>query len=152
MSKKRLASVRPPPVRPPPSDGRPKNRLLAALPAEDFQRISPDLKTVPLTAKQVLLKRGDPNRYVFFPNGGMCSVTAMMKNGAAVEVATVGDEGMLGMSAFWGGDLMPGESMVQVLDGRAASAERMTLEAFRRETDRRGGVHDAISRNSQGTM
>lgn len=74
---RRNSSVRPPPaVRPPPGDGRPKNRLLAALPDEDFQRILPHLKTVPLTAKQVLLKRGDPIRHVFFPNGGMCSVTA----------------------------------------------------------------------------
>ena len=153
MSKKRISSVRPPPaVRPPPTDGRPKNRLLAALPDEDFRRILPHLKTVPLTAKQVLLKRGDPIRHVFFPNGGMCSVTSMMKDGAAVEVATVGDEGMLGMSAFWGGDMMPGESMVQVLDGSGASAERMTVDTFRRETDRHGALHAAISRYSQGTM
>src|SRR5205814_236304 len=153
MSKKRLASVRTTPaVRPPPTDGRPKNRLLASLPAEEFQRILPDLQTIPLTVKQVLLKRSDPIRYVFFPNGGMCSVTSMMKDGAAVEVATVGDEGMLGMSAFWGGDTMPGESMVQVLEGDATTAERMTVEAFRRERDRHGALHDAISRYSQATM
>src|SRR5687768_9532318 len=99
MSKKGVLSVRPPPtVRPPPADRRPKNRLLASLPDEDFHRIFPYLDTVPLTAKQVLLKRGEPIRHVFFPNGGVCSVTAMMKNGAAVEVATVGTEGMVGIS------------------------------------------------------
>jgi CRP-like cAMP-binding protein len=125
---------------------------LAALPDEDFRRILPDLKTVPLTAKQVLLRRGDPIRHVFFPNGGMCSVTSMMKNGAAVEVATVGDEGMLGMSAFWGGDVMPGESMVQVLDTNRATAEQMTVEAFRSETDRHGALHAAVGRYSQGTI
>jgi CRP-like cAMP-binding protein len=153
MSKKRRSSVRPPPaVRPPPTDGRPKNRLLATLPDEDFRRIRPHLKTIPLTAKQVLLKRGDPIRHVFFPNGGMCSVTSMMKNGAAVEVATVGDEGMLGMSAFWGGDVMPGESMLQVPDTNGTSAEQMTVEAFRSETDRHGALHAAISRYAQGTV
>jgi len=150
MSRERISSVRPPPaVRPSPVDGRPKNRLLAALPDEDFCRILPHLKTVPLTAKQVLLKRGEPLRHVFFPNGGVCSVTAMMKNGAAVEVATVGDEGMLGISAFFGGLAMPGESMVQVPD---TSAERMTVEAFQRELQRHGALHDAVSRYSQGTM
>jgi hypothetical protein len=78
MSKKRISSVRPPPaVRPPPTDGRPKNRLLTALPDEEFRRILPDLKGVPLTAKQVLLKRGDPIRHIFFPNGGMCSVMSV---------------------------------------------------------------------------
>src|SRR2546425_436166 len=153
MSKKRILSVRPPPaVRPPPTDGRPKNRLLAALPDEDFRRILPHLKTVPLTAKQVLLKRGDPIRHVFFPNNGVCSITSMMKNGAAVEIATVGDEGMLGMGAFWGGDVMPGESMLQVPDTSGTSAERMTVEAFRSETDRHGALHHVISRYSQGTM
>ena len=149
MSKKRSSSVQPPAaVRPPPT-GRPKNRLLAALPDEDFRRILPHLKTVPLAAKQVLLKRGDPIRHVFFPNGGVCSVTAMMKTGAAVEVATVGDEGMVGITAFFGGHAMPGESMVQVPD---TSAERMPIEAFRRELDRHGALHEAIRRYSQGSM
>ena len=44
-----------------------------------------------MTVKVTLLKRGAPIRHVYFPNGGVCSVTAMMKNGDAVEVATVGD-------------------------------------------------------------
>ena len=75
MSKKRASSIRPPPaVRPPPTDGRPKNRLLAALPDDDFRRIRRHLKTVPLSPKQVLLKRGEPIRYLYFPNGGVCSV------------------------------------------------------------------------------
>src|SRR5437016_4644671 len=100
MQQKHVSSVRArAAVRPPPTNGRPKNRLLAALPAQDFQRILPDLDTVPLIAKQVLLKRDGPTRYVFFPNSGVCSVTSMMKNGAAVEVATVGAEGMVGISA-----------------------------------------------------
>jgi CRP-like cAMP-binding protein len=153
MLKKRIPSVRPPPAfRPPPTDGRPKNRLLAALPAKDFQRILPDLKTIPLTAKQVLLKRGDPLRYVFFPNAGVCSVTAMMKNGTAAEVATVGDEGMVGIAAFFGGESMPGESMVQVLAKGGTSAERMSVEAFHRQIEQRGALHDSIRRYSHGTM
>jgi CRP-like cAMP-binding protein len=152
MSKKRISSVRPPPaVRPPPTDRRPRNRLLAALPDEDFERILPHLKTVSLAHKQVLLKRGEPIRHVFFPNGGVCSVTAMMTDGAAVEVATVGDEGMLGIAAFFGGQAMPGESMVQV-PVSDTSAERMALEAFQRELGRRGALHEAISRYSQGTI
>jgi CRP-like cAMP-binding protein len=150
MSKKRPSSVRPPPAeRPPPTDGRPKNRLLAALPAHDFRHVLTHLKTVPLSAKQVLHKRGEPIRYVYFPNGGVCSVTAMMKNGAAVEVATVGDEGMLGIAAFFGGAAMPGESMVQVPD---TNAERMTVEAFHIEIDRHGAFRDAINRYAQGTI
>src|SRR5436309_12596417 len=101
MSRKRMSSIRPPPpVRLPSTDGRPKNRLLAALPAEDFRRILPDLETIPLTAKQVLFKRGDPIRYVFFTNEGVCSVTSMMKNGAAVEVAWLAMKGWSGLLRF----------------------------------------------------
>jgi CRP-like cAMP-binding protein len=86
---------------------------------------------------------------VFFPNGGVCSVTAMMTNGMAVEVATVGDEGMIGIAAVFGGDVMPGESMVQVPD---TNAERMPLDSFRREFDRRGALYEAVNRYAQGTM
>jgi CRP-like cAMP-binding protein len=150
MPRKRSASVRPPPaVRPPPLDARPKNRLLAALPDEDFARIRPQLTTVPLNVKAVLLKRGDPIRHVFFPNGGVCSVTAMMTTGLAVEVATVGDEGMIGIAAFFGGQAMPGESMVQVPD---SNAERMPVESFKGELERRGALYDAINRYAQGTI
>jgi CRP-like cAMP-binding protein len=151
MPRKRSASVRPPPVvrPPPPVDGRPKNRLLAALPDEDFARILPHLKTVPLTVKSVLLKRGAPIRYVYFPNGGVCSVTAMMANGSAVEVATVGDEGVVGIAAFFGGRAMPGESMIQVPD---SDAERMSLDAFQCELERRGALYDAVNRYAQATM
>jgi CRP-like cAMP-binding protein len=152
MSNTRVLSGRRSRVRRRPVDERPKNRLLAGLPANDFLRISPHLTTVPLIAKQVLLKRGHPVRYVFFPNGGMCSVTSMMNNGAAVEVATVGDEGMVGLSAFWGGEVMPGESMVQVSARKGTSAERMTVEAFRREADRHGALDAAMSRYAHGTL
>jgi CRP-like cAMP-binding protein len=143
MPKKRLSSVRPPPL------GRPKNRLLAALPDDDFLRIRSHLTTVPLIVKETLLKRGAPIRYVYFPNGGVCSVTAMMKNGNAVEVATVGDEGMIGIAAFFGGLAMPGESMVQVPD---TDAERMPVDVFHREMDQRGALYDAVSRYSQGSI
>jgi len=128
---------------------RPKNRLLASLPRNEFARILPHLKTVPLAVKGVLLKRGAPIRHVYFPNGGVCSITAMMENGLAVEVATVGDEGMVGIAAFFGGDAMPGESMVQVPD---TSAERMTAASFRRELDMHGALYRAVSRYAQATM
>jgi CRP-like cAMP-binding protein len=146
LAKNRPAqTVRPPPR---PSD-RPKNRLLAGLPDRDFRRIRAHLATVPLNVKETLLKRGAPIDYVYFPNGGVCSVTAMMNNGEAVEVATVGDEGMIGIAAFFGGQVMPGESMVQVPD---TNAERMPIAAFQRELARRGALHDVVRRYSQGTI
>jgi len=130
------------------------NRLLASLPAAELSRILPTLQAIPISAKQVLLKRGEPMQHVFFPNGGVYSVTAMMKNGSAVEVATVGTEGMLGLTAFLGGTMMPGESMLQVPSGRdeEKTVERMPIDAFRRELQRRGGLHERVERYSQAAI
>jgi CRP-like cAMP-binding protein len=146
------SSVRRTVAGPPTPGARPNNRLLASLPAEDFQRISVDLKTVPLTAKQLLFRRDDPIHDVYFPNGGVCSITSIMKNGAAVEVATVGDEGMVGIAAFFGGHVVVGESMVQVAAKNGTTAERMSLEAFRRQLDEHGALRDALARYSQAII
>src|SRR5215210_7107074 len=115
-SMKLVVSVRPPPVvRASAGDGGPKNRLLLALPPEEFRRLVPDLKTIPSRVKQVLQKSGEPLRYVYFPNGGVASVTTMLAGGAMVETATVGAEGMLGIEAFFGDDVIAsGETLIQV--------------------------------------
>jgi CRP-like cAMP-binding protein len=133
---------------------RPRNRILASLPATEFNRLVPHLQTVPLTRRQVLMKRGEPTSHVYFPNGGVCSVTAMMKNGEAVEVATVGDEGMLGLTSFLGGSAMPGETMVQIpsADPTHMTAERIRVTAFRNELEKRGALYDRVSRYSQGAI
>ena len=149
MSEKRL-----PPVSSSARIVRPRNRLLASLPIAELTRLQPHLRTVPLARKQVLLKRGEPISHVYFPNGGMCSVTALMNDGEAVEVATVGDEGMLGISAILGGTAMPGETMVQVAAANPhhMTAERIPITAFRNELERRGALHDRVSRYSLGAI
>ena len=142
MSKKRHSSVRPPPV-----DGRPKNRLLAALPADDFNRLLPYLKTVPINVRQVLHKNGEPLQDVYFLNGGVASITTVLSDGRTVEAATVGDEGMVGTEAFLIADaIAPGETLIQVPD---TDAVKMTVEDFRRETAERGPFHDLIARYTQ---
>jgi len=127
-------------MRPPPTDGRPKNRLLAALPADDFNRLRSHLKTVPLVLKQVLQKQGEPIRHVYFPNGGVVSITTVLSSGTQVEAATVGDEGMLGIEAFLSADaIAPGETLMQVPD---TNAEMLSVEDSPREIDAHG-AHDA---------
>ena len=69
-----------PGVRPPPVDGRPKNKLLASLPDEDFERLKPHLKTISTKVRQVLHRRNEPVREVFFPNGGVASITTARLN------------------------------------------------------------------------
>jgi CRP-like cAMP-binding protein len=146
MSKKRVSSVRLP-VRAPASGARPKNRLLAALPIEDYERLRPFLTTIPVRVKQVLQKGGELIGAVYFPNGGVASITTVLPDGTQVEADTVGDEGMLGVEAFLGADAVaPGETLIQVPD---TSAEMMSVEDFRREIATQGAFHDLIGRYTQ---
>jgi CRP-like cAMP-binding protein len=146
MTKKRVSPARPP-VRPPPTDGRPKNRLLAALPAEDFDRLRPLLKTIPIRVKQVLQKCGEPLRNVYFLNGGVASITTALSDGTMIEAATVGDEGMLGVEAFLSEDaIAPGETLIQVPD---TSAEMMSVQDFRREVATPNAFRDLVGRYTQ---
>ncbi len=132
-------------TRPPPDEPSP-NKLLAALPAADYRRILPALTTVPLKFRQVMHKYGEPIDTVYFIGGGVASVTNVMTDGRMVEVATIGNEGMVGMTVFLGGRVSPGEAFIQVPDGNGQS---MSADAFRRELDRRGAFYGLMSRYSQ---
>jgi len=149
MSTKRRPSVRPT-VRPPPTDGRPKNNLLAALPADAFRRLLPDLKTVSIRPKQLVYKEGELIRQVYFPNGGVFSVTTPLSDGRTVEVATIGDEGMLGAETFLTDDAVAtGDTMMQVPDGEVTM---LPVESFRHEVAQRGVLHALIGRYTQVMM
>lgn len=123
----------------------PANRLLAALPAADYHRVLPSLIPVPLKFKQVLYKAGEKIDTVFFPSGGVCSVTNVMSDGRMVEVATIGNEGLVGMMVFLGGDVSIGDTFVQAPD----EAQSMSVVAFRQELDRRGPFYEVIGRYGQ---
>jgi len=97
--------------RPPPIDN--PNRLLATLPAADYARILPSLTVVPLTLKDTLHKPGEPIRDVYFPGGGFCSMLTVLEDGRMVEIATVGREGMIGVSAMLDGTPVTSAAMVQ---------------------------------------
>ena len=103
-----------PSFRPSSADSKPRNKLLASLPEQDLQRVRSALHTVQLQPKQVLHRCNEPIEGVFFPNGGVTSVTAVMRDGAMVEIATVGDEGLVGINAFLGGEMVGAEAMLQV--------------------------------------
>jgi CRP-like cAMP-binding protein len=120
-----------------------ENDLLAALPPADRDRIVPTLEVVPLTLKALVQKAGEPIRYIFFPAGGFLSVVTVLEDGAMVEVATVGREGAVGVTAALEGATAEAATIVQ---GETPSCYRMTADAFRREMDRRGAFYDLITR------
>lgn len=126
-----------------------RNRILSRLPGEDFKRLSPHLRPLPLTNKLVLQEPEAPITEIVFPDGGVVSVTTMMLDGSSVEVATIGAEGLVGINAFFGGTISNSESMVQV---PGATAVALPVDVFRREVEQAGPLRELVQRYSQGLM
>ena len=78
------------------------NKLLAALPRDQFDLLAPNLTAVPLQQEDVLAEPGDEFDYVYFPQSGMLSLLAVLRDGKAIETATVGREGVVGAMAGLG--------------------------------------------------
>ncbi len=126
-----------------------QNLLLAALPPADLRRILPQLEIVPLRLKEFLHKPGEPIHYVYFPGGGFCSIVSVLEDGTMVEAATIGREGVVGLSATVEENPPSTASMAQ---SDVAICYRMTADAFRQEMDHCGAFHAAIQRYSQALM
>lgn len=123
------------------------NTLLSALPLDDHQRVSSQLTLRPLRVRQTLHKNGEPISEVYFPGAGsVCSVTNVMEDGGIVEVATVGREGLVGIGAVLGNSIASGDTFVQ-LAGEPSGV--MSIDAFRRELERRGPFYEVVTRYSQ---
>ena len=131
-------------------DGTPlRNRLLAALPADDYARLLKHLRMHAGVTGRTLQRQGRAVTDVYFPNGGVFSVTNEMRDGALVEVATVGREGMLGISVFLGDRSGAGRTFQQVPDGPFAS---MPVGRFVRETRTAGPFRDIVALYAQANL
>lgn len=122
-----------------------KNRLLAALPLEEYSRLLPNLETVPLEFKQVLYEPNQLIDYVYFPNHGVISVLNIMEDGQAVEVATVGNEGMIGLPVFLGAD----KSLQQAFAQIPGDAMRMRVDVFKDKVTPGSSLHHLLQRYTQ---
>ena len=94
---------------PPPEN----NHLLAALPAPDLERLLPDLECVSLPLGRSVYESGDRMEHVYFLTDGIVSLLYVMEDGSLAEIAVVGNEGMVGISLFMGGDTTPSRAIVQ---------------------------------------
>src|SRR5690349_13889347 len=90
------------------------NRLLARLPPDDYKRLLPRLHVVPLELKHVLYEARSSIRHAYFPNRGVVSALNVMEDGRAIEVATVGNEGMVGLPLLVGAKTGANRVIVQV--------------------------------------
>lgn len=107
------------------------NRILSSLPPEAYERILPDLKAVPLKFRLSLHEPGDKMPYVYFPNTGVISMLTVMEDGTAVEIATIGNEGMVDLFVFLGVEESDSRLLIQV----PGTAFRMESERFREHVE-----------------
>jgi CRP-like cAMP-binding protein len=125
------------------SDRRPHaNHLLASLPADEQERLRARLQPVRLNRKQMLQRPGEPIEQVYFPLNGLCSSVASMENGSASEVASVGRDGLVGLSLFLGAESTPFQVFAQI----PGEALRMSAAAFREEVERSAALQSLVRR------
>ena len=115
------------------------NHVLAALPAAEARRLSAELTEVSLEIKTVLFEPGEIIRAVHFPLDGVISLVTPLEDGAIVEVATVGNEGVVGVPLFPGGSLA-----VRAISQVPGRALRMEATAFLGEMGRRGALFEVV--------
>jgi CRP-like cAMP-binding protein len=112
-----------------------ENHLLDALPPADFERLRPHLKLVHLPLGHVLYESGSRQRRVFFPTTAVVSMLYLMLDGASAEIAVVGNEGLIGVSIFMGGETTTSRAVVQNEGYAYQLSGRVLKEEFTR-----GGV------------
>jgi len=117
-----------------------KNRILARLPQEELTRFHPLFRQVPLKFEELLNEAHDPIEFVYFPCSGVISAITVMNDATSIEVATIGNEGMVGLLAFFGGEESTHRHLIQV----AGEAQRMDVKAFRAEEQRAGPFRDLM--------
>jgi CRP-like cAMP-binding protein len=119
-----------------------QNHLLAALPAAERGRMTPSLELVPLPLGKVLYESGAFMNYVYFPTTAIVSLLYVMENGASAEIAVVGNEGIVGIALFMGGETMPNRAVVQ----SEGHAYRMRGQELNLEFNRAGALQHLLLR------
>jgi CRP-like cAMP-binding protein len=125
-----------------------QNSLLAALPEAVRARLAPDLKLVAMPLGKVLYESGDKLRHVYFPTESIVSLLYVMENGASAEISVVGNDGIVGVALFMGGQSTPSRAIVQ----SAGHAFRMPGQALMAEFDRHAEFQTLMLRYTQALI
>ena len=125
-----------------------QNRLLAALPEDEWTRWLPHLEAVEMPLGKVLYESGSTLSHVYFPTTSIVSLLYVMENGASAEIAVVGHEGLVGISLFMGGGSTPSRAVVQ----SAGRGFRLSAQLVKDEFDRAGPVLHLLLRYTQALI
>jgi CRP-like cAMP-binding protein len=134
---------------PMPAERDPKaNRLLAVLPETEWERWLPQLEWVSLPLGQVLYESGTLQTHIYFPTTAIVSLLYVMESGASAEIAVVGNEGVVGISLFMGGESTPSRAVVQ----SAGQGYRLKASMIKDEFNRSGPVMHVLLRYTQALI
>jgi CRP-like cAMP-binding protein len=125
-----------------------QNHLLAALPCEVLERLLPHLELVAMPLGMVLYESGDTLRHVYFPTDSIVSLLYVMESGASAEISVVGNDGVIGVALFMGGESTTSRAIVQ----SAGSAYRLLGKRFKEEFNRHGEMLHLMLRYSQALI
>ncbi len=125
-----------------------ENKLLAALPDAEAQRWLPQLESIQLPLGEVLYESGSTLAHVYFPTTAIVSLLYVMDNGASAEIAVVGNEGLVGISLFMGGESTPSRAVVQ----SAGHGYRLKAQLLKNEFNRAGPVLHLLLRYTQALI
>src|SRR5512147_2561205 len=125
-----------------------QNHLLAALPAEEFERLAGHLELVPMPLGEILYEPGGQLQHAYFPVTAIVSLHYVMESGASAETAGVGNEGVVGISLFMGGDTTPSSAVVQT----AGHAYRLPGRLLKQEFIRAGAMQSLLLRYTQALI
>jgi CRP-like cAMP-binding protein len=125
-----------------------QNHLLASLPTEDYEPITPHLELVSMRLGDMIYEPGGQLQYAYFPTTAIVSLHYVMESGASAESAGVGNEGMVGISLFMGGNTTPSSAVVQT----AGHAYRLERRRLLQEFNRGGLMQHLLLRYTQALM
>ena len=125
-----------------------QNHLLAALSGIERERLYPHLQLVPMPLGKVLYESGDVMRHVYFPTDSIISLLYVLEDGASAEISVVGNEGLIGVALFMGGETTPSRAIVQ----SAGFAYRLIGQLLKEEFHRNGGMQLLLLRYTQALL
>jgi CRP-like cAMP-binding protein len=125
-----------------------ENHLLSVLPEAERARVAPHLVPVEMPLGQVVYESGDCLDHVYFPTTSIVSLLYVMEDGASAEIAIVGNEGIIGIALFMGGETTPNRAVVQ----SAGAAYRLDARILKEEFQRAGPVQRLLLRYTQALI
>jgi CRP-like cAMP-binding protein len=125
-----------------------QNRILGALPKADFERLAPHLKLVPMPLGEILYEPGEQLQHAYFPTTAIVSLHYVMESGASAETAGVGNEGVVGIALFMGGDTTPSSAVVKT----AGHGYRLERRLLKEEFERAGLLQRLLLRYTQALI